>query len=80
MPSASDLPSQAEIIEQMDRDYCARQLERINALATEAGPGARKRLQRAYFLACLTIWTTPTSLHGPFYRVAKAAHGALNRA
>lgn len=74
---AANIELQLAINEQMDRDYCARQLERINALAAQTGPGTRQRLQKIYFLASMTIWTTPAHQHGPLYRVARTAKQVL---
>lgn len=63
--------------EQQDVDYAQRCLDEIHRLATEKGPGGKRRLQSIYFLCERVINGTPKYLHGRFWVIRRKAHEKL---
>lgn len=62
---------------QLDVDYAQRCLDEIHRLATEKGPGGKRRLQKIYFLCERVINGTPRNLHGRFWVIIRKADERL---
>ncbi len=65
------------VIYELDRQYAAKQIEKINRIVDHAARGSKPALATVNKIANMTIWTLPRSMHGPFIRVMQAAQQVI---